>query len=161
MSKPASSPNWKIVVENRRARHNYTIEETYEAGIALQGSEVKALREGKGQIAEAYAMVRDGEAFIEGMTISPYSGASTHVVLDSRRTRKLLLHRKQIAELAVATQQKGMTLVPLRVYFTHGIAKLELGLARGKQNIDKRRTIAERDAKRQMERASRRREKGR
>jgi SsrA-binding protein len=157
----ADKPERKIVVENRRARHNYSIEDTYEAGIALQGSEVKALREGKGQIAEAYAMVRDGEAFIEGMTISPYSGVSTHVPIDPRRTRKLLLHKREIEQIAVATQQKGMTLVPLRVYFKRGIAKMEIGLARGKQNVDKRRAIAERDAKRQMDRASRRREKGR
>jgi SsrA-binding protein len=155
------STDRKIVVENRRARHNYAIEQIYEAGLALQGSEVKALREGRGQIAEAYAMVRDGEVFIHGMHISPYSGASTHVVLDPVRTRKLLLHRKEIDEIAVATHQRGMTLVPLRVYFSHGLAKLELGIARGKKNIDKRRDIAEREAKRQMERASRRREKGR
>src|SRR5688572_7821022 len=115
MSKPAEKPGRKIVIENRRARHNYAIEEVYEAGIALQGSEVKALREGKGQIAEAYAMVRDGEVFIQGMNITPYSGASTHVVLDPRRTRKLLLHKREIEELGVATLQRGMTLVPLRV----------------------------------------------
>lgn len=157
----SEKPDRKIVVENRRARHNYAIEQTYEAGLALQGSEVKALREGKGQIAEAYAMVREGEVFIHGMHISPYSGASTHVELDPVRVRKLLLHRKEIDQLAAATQQKGMTLVPLRVYFTHGMAKMELGLARGKQNVDKRRDIAEREAKRQMERASRRRQKGR
>ncbi len=150
----------KIVVENRRARHNYAIEQTYEAGLALRGSEVKALREGKGQIAEAYAMVRDGEVFIHGMHISPYSGASTHVEVDPIRVRKLLLHRREIDELAAATQQKGMTLVPLRVYFAHGMAKMELGLARGKQNVDKRRDIAEREAKRQMERTARRRQKG-
>jgi SsrA-binding protein len=150
----------KIVVENRRARHNYAIEQTYEAGMALQGSEVKALREGKGQIAEAYAMVREGEVFIHGMHISPYSGASTHVELDPVRPRKLLLRRKEIDELSAATQQKGMTLVPLRVYFSHGLAKMELGIARGKQNVDKRRSIAEREAKREMERTTRRRQKG-
>lgn len=150
----------KIVVENRRARHNYAIEQTYEAGLALQGSEVKALREGKGQIAEAYAMVRDGEVFIHGMHISPYSGASTHVEIDPVRVRKLLLRRKEIDQLTAATQQKGMTLVPLRVYFTRGIAKIELGLARGKQSVDKRRDIADREAKRHMERTQRRRQKG-
>ncbi len=151
----------KIVVENRRARYNYAIEETYEAGLALQGSEVKALREGRGQIAEAYAMVRDGEVFIHGMHISPYSGASTHVVLDPVRPRKLLLHKKEIDEIAEATQQKGMTLVPLRVYFIRGLAKIELAIAKGKQRIDKRRDIADREAKREIERASRRRAKGR
>src|SRR5262245_61129304 len=112
----SEKPDRKIVVENRRARHNYAIEQTYEAGIKLQGSEVKALREGRGQIAEAYAMVRDGEVFIHGMHISPYSGASTHVVLDPVRVRKLLMHRKEIEMIAAATQQKGKTLVPLRVY---------------------------------------------
>jgi SsrA-binding protein len=154
-------PERKIVVENRRARHNFAIEQNFEAGIALKGSEVKALREGKGQIAEAYALVREGEVFILGMHISPYSGASTHEVLDPMRPRKLLLRRKEIDELEAATQQKGMTLVPLRVYFTHGLAKMELGLARGKQNVDKRRAIAERDAKRQIERAKGRARKGR
>lgn len=154
-------PERKIVVENRRARHNFAIEETYEAGLALKGSEVKALREGRGQIAEAYALVRDGEAFIIGMHISPYSGASTHEVLDPVRPRKLLLHRKEIDEIAASTQQKGMTLVPLRVYFTHGVAKIELGIARGKQNVDKRRAIAERDAQRQIDRAKGRARKGR
>lgn len=156
-----SKPERKVVVENRRARYNYAIESTYEAGLALRGSEVKALREGRGQIAEAYALVRDGEAFILGMHISPYSGASTHEVLDPVRPRKLLLHRREIEELAQATQQKGMTLVPLRVYFIpRGVAKIEIGVARGKQKIDKRRDIAEREAKRQIERVSRRREKG-
>jgi SsrA-binding protein len=147
----------RSVVENKRARHLYAIEERFEAGIALQGSEVKALREGKGQIREAYAFVRDGEVFIQGMHISPYSGASTHVEVDPVRTRKLLLNRKEIDHLAQQTQQKGMTLVPLRVYFSHGLAKVELGLARGKKQFDRRREIAERDAERQMQRAQRRR----
>jgi SsrA-binding protein len=157
----ADKPERKVVVENRRARHNFAIEETYEAGMALKGSEVKALREGKGQIAEAYATVREGEAFILGMHISPYSGASTHEVLDPVRPRKLLLHRKEIEEIEAKTQQKGMTLVPLRVYFSHGLAKIELGIARGKQNVDKRRALAERDAKREIERARGRARKGR
>jgi SsrA-binding protein len=154
-------PERKIVVENRRARHNFAIEETYEAGMALKGTEVKALREGKGQIAEAYAMVVGNEVFIHGMHISPYSGQSTHEAVDPVRTRKLLLHRKEIDRIAAATQQKGKTLVPLRVYFTHGIAKIELGIAVGKKTYDKRQDIAERDAKRQMERAKGRARKGR
>jgi SsrA-binding protein len=160
MPEPTPKPERKIVVENRRARHNYAIEQTYEAGLKLQGSEVKALREGRGQIAEAYAMVRDGEAFIHGMHISPYSGASTHVVLDPVRVRKLLLRRKELDALAAATQQKGKTLVPLRVYFVNGFAKMELGLATGKRNVDKRHAIAEREAKRQIERTARRSQKG-
>lgn len=150
----------RVVVENKRARHLYAIEERFEAGIALQGSEVKALREGKGQIREAYAFVRDGEVFIQGMHISPYSGASTHVELDPTRQRKLLLNRKEIDHLAQQTQQKGMTLVPLRVYFSRGLAKLELGLARGKKQFDRRREIAERDAQRQMQKVRRQRERG-
>ena len=151
----------RTVVENRRARHNYAIEERFEAGLVLQGAEVKALREGKGQIAEAYANVRDGEVFILNMHISPYSGASTHVEIDPMRSRKLLLRRKEIEYLTAQTLQRGMTLVPLRVYFSHGLAKMELGLARGKKRIDRRQEMAERDAKRQMERAARRREQGR
>lgn len=151
----------KTVVENRRARHLYAIEERFEAGIALQGSEVKALREGKGQIREAYAFVRDGEVFIQGMHISPYSGASTHVEVDPVRQRKLLLNRKEIDNVTQQTQQKGMTLVPLRVYFSHGLVKVELGLARGKKQYDRRREIAERDAQRQMQKAQRRRQQGR
>lgn len=150
----------RTVVENRRARHTYSIEERLEAGLVLHGSEVKALREGKGQIREAYATVRDGEVFLNNMHISPYSGASTHVELDPVRPRKLLLHHKEIERLAVMTQQRGLTLVPLRVYFSHGLAKVELGLARGKKRYDRRREIAERDAQRQMQRARRRRERG-
>jgi SsrA-binding protein len=150
----------KIVVENRRARHSYAIEDTYEAGLALRGTEVKSLREGKGQIAEAYGAVRDGEVFIHGMHISPYSGASTHEVVDPVRVRKLLLHRKEIEKLSKASLQQGMTIVPLRIYFSHGLAKIEIGVARGKRQVDKRHDIAERDAKRQMERVARRRQKG-
>jgi SsrA-binding protein len=151
----------RTVVENRRARHTYSIDERFEAGLVLHGSEVKALREGKGQIAEAYAMIRDGEVFLLNMHIAPYSGASTHVELDPIRPRKLLLHRKQIEYLSAQTLQRGMTLVPLRVYFAHGLAKIELGLARGKKRTDRRREIAERDAQRQMQRVDRRREQGR
>src|SRR5581483_10171377 len=151
----------RTVVDNRRARHSYAIEERFEAGIVLQGSEVKALREGKGQIAEAYATMKEAEVFLLNMHISPYSGASTHVELDPVRPRKLLLRRKQIEYLTAQTLQRGMTLVPLRVYFSHGLAKVELGLARGKKQIDRRREIADRDVKRQMQRVARRREQGR
>lgn len=161
MSKDEKKNDHKVVVDNRRARHSYAIEGTYEAGIVLQGSEVKALREGHGQIREAYAVVRDGEAFIVGMHITPYSAASTHVVVDPVRQRKLLLRKKEIEELGVQTLAKGLTLIPLKVYFTHGLVKVELGLGRGKKQVDKRRDIADRDAKRQMDRVSRRREQGR
>ena len=150
----------KNIVENRRARYLYAIDERFEAGIALQGSEVKALREGKGQIAEAYAFVRDGEVFLANMHISPYSGASTHVHVEPMRERKLLLRRKEIDHLARETQQKGLTLVPLRMYFSHGLAKVELGLAKGKKHVDRRREIAKRDAQREMQRVERRRQRG-
>jgi SsrA-binding protein len=149
----------KVVVDNRRARHAYAIDETFEAGMVLQGSEVKALREGRGQIREAYGVVRDDGVYLLGMHISPYSGASTHVEVPPTRERKLLLHRKEIEHLKNETQRKGMTLVPLRVYFTRGLAKVELGLARGKKSYDRRREIADREAKRDMERTQRRREK--
>ena len=150
----------RTVVENRRARHTYSIDERFEAGLVLQGSEVKALREGKGQIREAYATIRDGEVFLLNMHISPYSGASTHVEVDPVRPRKLLLHRKEIEYVSVQTLQKGMTLVPLRVYFSHGLVKVELGLARGKRQRDRRQEIAQRDVQREMQRAVRRRERG-
>lgn len=151
----------KTVVENRRARHEYAIEERFEAGIVLTGMEVKALREGKGQIREAYATVRNGEVFILGMHIAPYSGASTHVVLEPDRERKLLLRRAEIEEITERTQAKGYTLVPLKVYFRKGLAKVELGLAKGKRQFDRRREIAERDVKRQMERARAQRRRSR
>lgn len=151
----------KTVVRNRKAFHEFSIEDRYEAGLVLRGSEVKSLREGRGQIGQAYGVVKDGEAFLLGMHISPYGSASTHEEVDPERPRKLLLRRSEIEELAVRTQQKGLTLIPLRVYFTRGLAKVELGVATGKQKHDKRRDIAEREAKRDMERALGRRMKGR
>lgn len=150
----------RTVVDNKRAHHTYAIEERFEAGLVLQGSEVKALREGKGQIREAYATVRDGEVFLLNMHISPYSGASTHIEVDPVRPRKVLLHRKEIEYLSMQTLQKGLTLVPLRVYITHGLVKVELGLARGKKQVDRRREIAERDVQREIQRTVRRRERG-
>lgn len=151
----------KTVVQNRRALHDYAIEERYEAGIVLRGSEVKSLRDGRGQIRQAYAVVKDGEAFLLGMHITPYESASTHEDLDPERPRKLLLKHSEIDELAEWSQQKGYTLVPLRAYFTRGLVKVELGVARGRQKHDKRRDIAEREAKRDVERAMSRRMKGR
>lgn len=150
----------KTVVQNRRAFHDYAIEDRFEAGIVLRGSEVKSLREGKGQIREAYGVVRDGELFIVGMHIPPYTAASTHEEVDPQRPRKLLVHRTEIDRLQGLTQQKGLTLIPLRVYFAHGLAKVELGVARGKKTHDRRRDIAAREAQRDVERAVRRRQKG-
>jgi len=145
----------KVVVRNRRARHDYDILETYEAGIALKGTEVKSLREGKASIQDAYAKVEDGEVWLYQMHISPYErgGRFNH---DPKRPRKLLLHKYEIKKLIGRTQERGLTLVPLKVYFNdRGIAKLELALAKGKKLYDRRREIARRIEERETERALR------
>jgi SsrA-binding protein len=147
----------KVVATNRRARHDYSIEETFEAGIVLIGSEVKSLRAGRASLAEAFARVRDGELWLENMHIPPYQHADTKGSYDPLRARKLLLHRGEIERLIGKTQERGLTLVPLRLYFTRGLAKLELGLARGKRQFEKRQAIAEREHRREMERAAARR----
>ncbi|RKY66642.1 MAG: SsrA-binding protein [Candidatus Latescibacterota bacterium] len=145
----------KVVVRNRRARHDYDILETYEAGIALKGTEVKSLREGKASIQDAYAKVEDGEVWLHQMHISPYErgGRFNH---DPKRPRKLLLHKYEIKKLIGRTQERGLTLVPLKVYFNdRGIAKIELALAKGKKLYDRRREIARRIEERETERALR------
>jgi SsrA-binding protein len=142
----------KTLAQNRRARHEYSIEDTVEAGIVLRGTEIKSLRAGKVSLADAYARIDRGEAWLVGAHIAPWEGASrfNH---EPKRERKLLLHRGEIDQLLGKTKAKGLTLVPLRLYLTgRGKAKLEIGLGRGKQLHDKRRDIAERDARRQMER---------
>ena len=141
------------VAVNRRARHEYHVEETVEAGLVLTGSEIKSIRAGRANLAEAYARIDHGEAWLIGAHIAPYEQANrfNH---EPTRTRKLLLHRDQISELVGKTQSKGFTLVPLRLYLRGGLAKIELGLARGRKTHDKRRVIAERDARRQLERES-------
>lgn len=136
---------------NRRARHDYAIEETYECGIALAGSEVKSIREGRADLRDAYARVEDGEVWLYGMHVTPY--AFSRGDLDPDRRRRLLLHRREIDELARATAQRGVTLVPLRLYFRDRRVKVELGVGRGKRSYDKRQAIAERDARREAERA--------
>jgi SsrA-binding protein len=137
---------------NRKAYHEYTIEEHFEAGIALTGTEIKSIRAGKVSLQEAYARIERGEAWLIGVTIAPLAAGSRYNH-EPRRTRKLLLHRREIDELLGRTRTKGLTLVPLRLYIDdRGRAKLDLGLARGKQLHDKRRSIAERDAKRDLER---------
>jgi SsrA-binding protein len=141
----------QLVITNRRARHDYLVLDTWEAGIMLAGAEVKSLRDGRGNLQEAYARVEDGEVWLHGMHISPY--AYSRVELDPVRRRKLLLHQKEIVELERRTAERGTTLVPLRVYFKDGRAKVELAVARGKRAYDKRQAIAERDAKREAERA--------
>ena len=150
------TPGTKPVAENRRARHDYELLELLEAGIALTGTEVKSLREGRVQLGSAYVDIRDGEAWLVGASIAEYAqGNIRNHVTD--RDRKLLLHRRELDSLAGSVREKGLTVVPTRLYFKDGRAKLEIALARGRERADKRRAIAERDAKRQMERALRRR----
>ncbi|MEX0710033.1 MAG: SsrA-binding protein SmpB [Chloroflexota bacterium] len=146
----------KTVAVNRRARHDYAIEETLEAGIVLTGTEIKSIRAGRANLAEAYARIERGEAWLIGAHIAPYEQGNRNNH-EPTRVRKLLLHRDQISELIGRTQAKGFTLVPLRLYIQHGIAKLELGVAKGKKEYDKRRTIAERDARRELERSTKER----
>ena len=142
----------RTLAVNRRARHDYTIEETVEAGLVLTGTEIKSLRAGKASLTEAYARVEKGEAWLIGAHIAEWTGAS-RANHEPRRPRKLLLHRGQIAHLAGQTQAKGFTLVPLRIYVgDKGHAKVELGLGRGKKLYDRRREIAARDARRALDR---------
>jgi SsrA-binding protein len=137
---------------NRRARYDYTIEESFEAGLVLTGTEIKSLRAGKASLAEAYARIEKGEAWLIGAHIAEWPGASRENH-EPRRARKLLLHRTQIDQLVGKTQAKGLTLVPLKIYVTRGHAKVELGLGRGKKQYDRRRDIAARDARRAMDQA--------
>ena len=147
----------KLIASNRRARHDYEILDTFEAGIVLAGSEVKSLREAKVQLREGYARVDDGELWLYQVHISPWGYAADHNGHDPDRRRKLLLHRREIHDITVKTQQQSLTVVPLSMYFKEGRAKVELGLARGRKTYDKRRAIAERDAARDVDRAINRR----
>jgi len=140
------------IAENRRARHDYFIEERIESGVALQGWEVKSLRAGRLQLAEAYVILKDGEAWLIGAHVSPLVAASTQTRADPTRTRKLLLHRRQIDNLVGAVERKGRTIVPLAMYWKGGRAKLEIGLARGKKEHDKRADTRERDWQRERAR---------
>lgn len=144
-----------VIALNKRARHEYFIEENLEAGLALQGWEVKSLRAGKAQITEGYVIVKDGEAWLIGAHVTPLRTASTHVVADPTRTRKLLLHRRELDRLIGAVERKGHTLVPLRLYWKNGRAKLEIGLAKGKQAHDKRASEKDRDWQRDKARLMR------
>jgi len=141
----------RVVIRNRRARYDYEILDRYECGIMLAGPEVKSLRDGRGNLQDSYARVEDGEVWLHGMHISPYEFSRAE--LDPVRRRKLLLHHREIDELMKEIGQKGVTLVPLEVYFKDGRAKVELAIARGKRRYDKRQSIAEREAKREAERA--------
>lgn len=145
----------RTIVVNRKARHDYDILETYEAGIVLTGPEVKSLRQGKVSIAEAYARVNKGELWIYNMHISPYDSVLQRNY-DPRQPRKLLMNRREIDRLMGITQQRSLTLIPLRVYFNErGYAKVELGLAKGKRKVDRRHEIMEREMRREVERATR------
>jgi SsrA-binding protein len=140
------------IAENRKARHDYFIEDRYEAGLALEGWEVKSLRAGRAQLKEAYVYLRNGEAWLFGAHFSPLPSASTHVQPDPTRTRKLLLHRHQIDQLIGAVERSGYTIVPLSLYWKAGRAKLEIGLAKGKKQHDKRATDKSRDWEREKQR---------
>ncbi|MBW1714310.1 MAG: SsrA-binding protein SmpB [Deltaproteobacteria bacterium] len=140
----------KIVCQNRKARHDYFIDETYEAGIVLAGSEVKSLREGRASLRDSYARVKKEELFLCNMHITPYP-FSHHIDLDPTRTRKLLMHKKEIKRLIGKTEEKGYSLIPLSVYLLRGIIKVELALAKGKRKYDKRHALKEREMKRELD----------
>lgn len=142
----------KIVTNNRKARHDYFIEETYEAGIELTGTEVKSIRQGKVNLKDSYASIREGEVFVLQMHISPYEQGNIYNK-DPLRVRKLLLHKSEINKLIGYTQQQGYALIPLKLYFKRGLVKVELAVAKGKKLYDKRRDLAKKEAKREVERA--------
>jgi SsrA-binding protein len=149
----------KVIASNRKARHDYTILDTYEAGIALTGTEVKSLRAGRASLVDAYGQVKDGEIWLYGLHIPEYA-QGTWTNHEPRRTRKLLLHAAEIDKLVGKVKESGLTLVPLSLYFADGWAKVELGLARGKRSYDKRQDMARRDADREISRVMGRRGKG-
>ncbi|HVT20809.1 MAG TPA: SsrA-binding protein SmpB [Mycobacteriales bacterium] len=150
----------KLIAQNRKARHDYAIEDVYEAGLVLMGTEVKSLRMGRASLVDSYATVRDGEVWLENLHIPEYT-QGTWTNHEPRRRRKLLLHRAEIAKLVGKTKESGLTLVPLQLYFKDGKVKVEIALARGKRAYDKRQSLAARDAAREIERESGRRNKGR
>jgi SsrA-binding protein len=152
MSKKKPTDDSPLIAENRKARHDYFIEETYEAGLALLGWEVKSLRAGRAQLKEAYVFIKDGEAWLFGAHVAALPTASTHVIPDPIRTRKLLLNRAELNGLIGAVERRGYTLVPLELYWKSGRAKLRVGLAKGKKEHDKRATSKDRDWQRERAR---------
>ena len=150
--KTKSKSNSSTIALNKKARHDYFIEDRFEAGLALQGWEVKSLREGHAQLTESYIVINNNEAWLFGFHISPLLSASTHITPDPTRTRKLLLHRRELDRLIGAVERKGYTLVPLALYWKKGLAKLEVALARGKQNQDKRAADKDREWTRSKQR---------
>ncbi len=143
----------EVSVHNRRARHEYFIEDSFEAGLVLTGTEIKSIRQGKITLTEGFARMQKGEAWLENVYVAPYEQGGRENPEDPRRRRKLLMHRQQILRLTAQVSQKGMTLIPLKLYFKAGKAKIELGLGKGKHTYDKRETIAKRDAERSLDRA--------
>jgi len=154
-SKKKTSDNSNQIAVNRRARHDYHIEARYEAGLELQGWEVRSLRAGRAQIAEAYVILRKGECWLLGGHIPPLPSASTHIAPDARRTRRLLLHRGEIDRLIGATERRGYTVIPLQLYWKRGRAKLEIGLGKGKRKHDKRQDEKDKDWERRRQRLMR------
>ena len=159
MIKPAATQGLTIVARNKKARHDYDIEETVEAGLELMGSEVKSLRDGRASLSDSYAMPESGQLFLHHLNISPYAAASVlgHQPL---RTRRLLLKRREIDRLAQKIAERGYALIPLQLHFRNGWAKVELGLARGKNSVDKRQDLRERETRREVERAMSARHRG-
>ena len=153
MATKKKAPPQTRIAENKKAAFNYFFEEKYEAGMVLQGWEVKAVREGKVQLTDGYVVVRDGELFVIGCQINPLKSASTHVTPDAVRTKKLLMHKNEIERLIGKVEQKGYTLVPINLHWKNGRVKCEIALAKGKAEHDKRDTIKEREGKREVERA--------
>lgn len=150
--KSKSKNNSQTIALNKRASHEYFIEDRYESGLSLQGWEVKSMRDGRVQLNEAYVLVKKGEAWLFGMHVSPLTSASTHIDPDSIRTRKLLLHRHELNKLIGFVERRGYTLIPLALYWKKGLAKLEIGLAKGKKLYDKRATEKDRDWEREKRR---------
>ncbi|MEO8308562.1 MAG: SsrA-binding protein SmpB [Pseudomonadota bacterium] len=155
MAKEDKQPGKALIAENRKARHEYFIEDRYEAGLILAGWEVKSLRAGRAQLAEAYVFIKNGEVFLTGAHLSPLNSASTHVTVDPTRTRKLLLNRSEIDRLVGAVERAGYTLVPLELFWKNGRAKIRIGLAKGKKQHDKRATEKDRDWERDKARVLR------
>lgn len=158
MAKQKKQPKGTIAL-NKKARHDYFIEHRFEAGLALAGWEVKSLREGKAQLVDSYVLLKDGEAWLMGCHITPLQAASTHVVTDPTRTRKLLLHKRELERIFGGVQRQGYTCVALALYWKKHLVKCEIALAKGKKDHDKRQVIKERDSQREMQRALRDRNK--
>jgi len=150
------SEGFKIVTDNRKARYLYEILETYEAGLELQGSEVKSIRQGKANLQDGYALIRNGEAMLLNVHISPYEKTAAYFNHDPRRSRKLLLHKQEIRKLIGKVEQQGLTLIPLKMYMKRGLVKITIALAKGKKVHDKRESIKKRDDQREMARAIKR-----